>query len=260
MSCSQARPPIHFLNAPSLVSKFQRGAAVGQALLVEYFEQLPRQGEEHEAPVSAARFKRALGAFQRKVAKRYTEGTLQRLLLAPEVETRLAAVVALGLVGTLESNRAVAQLLRDEDRSIRHKASDALWSLWLRGDSPENNRELRRLMQLDEPGRALAGYTALLHRCPEFAEAYNQRAILYYRLGEYQKSIEDCEIVLKLNPVHFGALSGMAQCYLKLRKPRPALKAFRQAFRLNPGLEGVGETIRELEDALGEEKGRDDKK
>ena len=59
---------------------------------------------------------------------------------------------------------------------------------------------------------------------------------------------------------HFGALSGMAQCFLKLRKPKAALKAFRQAFRINPGLEGVEETIRALEDVLGEEGRRDDKK
>src|SRR5205807_532468 len=217
-------------------------------------------GREGEPPLSRARLRRALAAYQRKVAKRYSEGTLQRLLTSADAETRLAAAVAVGLLGTLDSNRPLAQLLHDEDRAVRQKASDALWSLWFRADTPEHNRELQRLTRLDNPRRALDGYAVLVQKAPRFAEAYNQRAILYCRLGEYQKSIEDCETVLKLNPCHFGALSGMAQCYLKLRKPRPALKAFRQAFRLNPGLEGVGETIRELEDALGEEKGRDDKK
>lgn len=233
---------------------------MSKSLLLEYFQQLPQMEESREPFQNAARLKRALGAFKRRVAKRYNEGTLQRLLYGTDEDTRLAAVAALGLLGSTESNRAVAALLHDEEAGIRNKATDALWSIWLRADEPENNRELQRLMRLENAGTALAGFHALLKKAPRFAEAYNQRAILYFRLGEYQKSIDDCETALKLNTCHFGALSGMAQCFLKLRKPRAALKAFRHAFRIHPGLEGVGETIRELEEALGEEKGRDDKK
>jgi tetratricopeptide (TPR) repeat protein len=232
---------------------------VGKSLLVEYFEELPPQTGTAQSSHSAARLRRALGAFKRKIAKRYTEGTLQRLLFCEDQQTRLAAVVALGLLGTMQSNRVVASLLHDADALLCHKAAETLWSLWLRADEPVNNRELHRLMRLDDPDKALAGFAALIRKAPQFAEAYNQRALQYFRLGEYQRAIDDCETVLKLNPVHYGAISGMAQCFLKLRKPRQALKAFRRAFRLHPGLEGIGETIRELEDALGEEKGRDDK-
>ena len=91
---------------------------------------------------------------------------------------------------------------------------------------------------------------------PRFAEVYNQRAILYFRLGELARAVADCEKVLKLNPYHFGAAGGMAQCFMKLKKPRAALRAFRNAFRVNPGLEGVEETIRALESALGGEEER----
>ncbi len=45
-----------------------------------------------------------------------------------------------------------------------------------------------------------------------------------------------------------------------MRKHRAALKAFRNALRLNPHMDGVAETIRALENALGEEGRRDDKK
>jgi Tfp pilus assembly protein PilF len=67
--------------------------------------------------------------------------------------------------------------------------------------------------------------------------------------------------VLQLNPLHFGAQAGMARCFMRLRKPRAALKAFRRAFEINPNLDGVEEAIRDLESALGEEGSRpDDKK
>ncbi len=63
-----------------------------------------------------------------------------------------------------------------------------------------------------------------------------------------------------MNPHHFGAQAGLGQCYLQMRKHRAALKAFRAALRINPNMDGVAETIRALENALGEERGRDDKK
>ncbi len=66
--------------------------------------------------------------------------------------------------------------------------------------------------------------------------------------------------MLKLNPHHFGALAGLGQCYLQQRKNKAALKAFRAAMRINPNLDGVAETIRAIENALGEEGRKDDKK
>jgi cytochrome c-type biogenesis protein CcmH/NrfG len=65
--------------------------------------------------------------------------------------------------------------------------------------------------------------------------------------------------VLKLNPYHFGAAAGLGQCQMHLGKYRAALKAFRQALRINPGLTEVLAAIQALETALGEEGRRDDK-
>jgi tetratricopeptide (TPR) repeat protein len=201
-----------------------------------------------------------LALFKKKVRSRYSEGTLQRLLDASNEEARRAAVLALGLIGTMHSNQLLAARLRDEDALVRQLAADAMWALWFRADSEANNKELQRLLRQDDPGQALAGLNSLILRAPHFAEAYNQRAICHFRQGNYTRSLADCEKVLKLNPHHFGAQSGLAQCYMKLKKPRAALKAFRCAFRMNPALEGVKETIRFLEDALGEEGKKDDKK
>ena len=132
----------------------------------------------------------------------------------------------------------------------------APWSLWFRADSPENNQELHRLMKLPIAGDAvrevLAGYRSLLTTAPRFAEAYNQRAILFYRLGDMAKSIADCERALRLNPYHFGAASGMAQCFMKQKKLRAALRSYRRANRINPRLDGVKQVIDSLERMLGE--------
>ena len=111
----------------------------------------------------------------------------------PAPAARRAAVLALGLVGTMKANKTVAGMLRDDDRITRQLASDALWSLWFRADSDANSRELRRLIQVSDPKKAVAGLDALINKAPHFAEAYNQRATLHYRLGDFTRSIADCD-------------------------------------------------------------------
>jgi tetratricopeptide (TPR) repeat protein len=158
------------------------------------------------------------------------------------------------------SNAIVAAMLHDSDRGVRQLAADALWSLWFRADTNDNNQELNRLMNLRDRRKKRSGLDALIVRAPNFAEAYNQRAMLHFQNEEWQKSITDCERVLKLNPYHFGAAAGLGRSYMELGKHRAALRSFRHALRINPGLEDVEEAIRALENALGEEGRRDDKK
>jgi tetratricopeptide (TPR) repeat protein len=236
----------------------ERGADVGMALLVTYYKELPQRKHGEKPSEWAERLQGGLNEFKKKVAARYTEGTLQRLLECPHTVARRAAVLALGLTGTIRSNQAVAGMLYDEDGKVRQFASDGLWLLWFRADKPENNRELQRLMRLandkkGDPEKALAGLNLLIKKAPRFAEAYNQRAILHYRAEAFDKAVADCEVVLKLNPYHFGAASGLARSYLELKKPRAALKAYRAALRINPGMGEVAQAIRFLENVLGEE-------
>jgi tetratricopeptide (TPR) repeat protein len=233
---------------------------VGTALLVEYYDALPVRREGMDSEVYGARMQAALGKFKKRVRARYTEGTLQRLLENPNARTRRAAVLALGLIGTIASNEALSGRLHDDDPEARERSADALWALWFRADSDENNQELQRLLRLRDADKAIDGLDALIRKSPGFAEAYNQRAILYFRQKEYDKCASDCEKALQLNPHHFGAQSGLARCFMRLRKPRAALKAFRRAYAINPNLDGVEDAIRDLENALGEEGRMDDKK
>src|SRR5262249_16567337 len=119
---------------------------------------------------------------------------------------------------------------------------------------------LQRIMRLRDGEKKLNALEALIRKAPGFAEAYNQRAILYFTMKDYQKCVADCEKVMQLNPHHFGAQAGMARSLMRMRKPRAALKAFRRAFEINRNMEGVEEAIRDLESALGEEGKTDDKK
>jgi len=243
---------------------------MGTPLLVEFFSALPEDAvqEAPDLPVSRsgdregtarkpvtggkARRRAAVHVFCKQVQERYTEGTLLRLLHVGDVASRRAAVFALGLLGTMSSNEALAVCLHDEDEEVTRLASDALWTLWFRADTSQHSDELHRLVRSRDQEKTLTGLTDLIRRAPQFAEAYNQRAVVYFRQEQFDRSAVDCEAALRLNPHHFGAQAGLGQCYLRLRKHRAALRALKVALRINPRLEGVAEAVRSLENTLGE--------
>ena len=85
---------------------------------------------------------------------------------------------------------------------------------------------------------------------PDFAEGWNKRATVYYLMGEYQKSLADCDEVMKRNPYHFGALSGYGMIYLQLDQPAKALDYFQRALKVNPNLDSINETVERLKPLL----------
>jgi tetratricopeptide (TPR) repeat protein len=233
---------------------------VSTALLVEYYQQLPERRENEGNEEWRRRLRAATNIFRKHVAGRYMEGTLIRLLDSTDALSRRAALLALALTGTMDSNEAVAIRLHDDDDEVRQLAADALGKIWFRADSEANNVELQRLSRTRDRQKAFAGLDRLIAKAPTFAEAYNQRAILAYSMKQYERSILDCEKVLELNPFHFAALVGLGQCYLQLRRQKPALKAFRNALRINPNLDEIAETVRAIEASLGDDGRRDEKK
>ncbi|MFO0799278.1 MAG: tetratricopeptide repeat protein [Gemmataceae bacterium] len=222
-------------------------------LLVTYFDRLPPLNPGDDEELWAAGAGPLVNHFKDEVRGKYTEGTLARLLAAADARTRRAAALAIGLLGTMGCNQALAARLRDDDPLVQRLASDALWEVWFRGGTEDENRALQLAVREKEPAARKAALDDLISLAPDFAEARNQRAIWFFKQGQYPKAVADCEVVLRLNPVHFGAAAGLGQCYLKLKKPRAALRAFRQALDINPTLEHLHDTIQALKEALDSE-------
>ena len=221
--------------------------------LVELYQELPEARPGDDPEDWSVRMRVAYRAFRDRVLKAYTEGTLQRLLGHHDMIARRAAVVAVGLIGTMASNHTVAARLHDEDLVVRDLATDTLWELWFRGGTPEQNQELQRILRLRDADRMLPALDALIRSAPGFAEAVNQRAIVHFRRGEFRRSISDCRRVMRMNPHHYGAQSGMGQCYLRLNNGRAALDALELALRIHPSLDGIQATIEVIRESLGDE-------
>ncbi|AKG24807.1 tetratricopeptide repeat protein [Calothrix sp. 336/3] len=127
--------------------------------------------------------------------------------------------------------------LRNPDENVREQATRKLWRLWFQQKGIYGLEMIERSQKLLDAGESVeaeAILTELIHNQPDFAEAWNRRAFLYYTSSQYQKSLNDCEEVLKLNPVHFGALHGMGLCYLATGDYSQAIRCFQRALEIQP--------------------------
>ena len=170
-----------------------------------------------------------------------------------DVETRRLGVLALGERGLMADMPQLSQALRDVDPLVRAFAENTMWRVWSRsGDDAVDQLFAVGVEQMGARlgEAAVETFTEVIRRRPEFAEGWNKRATVYYLVGEYEKSLADCDEVMKRNPYHFGALSGYGMIYLKLDRPAKALDYLQQALRVNPNLESVQQTVEMLKSML----------
>lgn len=85
---------------------------------------------------------------------------------------------------------------------------------------------------------------------PEFAEGWNRRATLYFMMSDYGRSLADIEQTLRLEPRHFGALSGLAAILQKSRKNQRALDTWYRVLDIYPANRQAQKTVIELEEKL----------
>jgi tetratricopeptide (TPR) repeat protein len=86
---------------------------------------------------------------------------------------------------------------------------------------------------------------------PDFAEAWNKRATVYFLMDNYGASLSDIRETLALQPRHFGALAGFGMILKAMDRNEEAIKVLKRAIEINPRLENVQEAIDALEKASG---------
>jgi tetratricopeptide (TPR) repeat protein len=192
-------------------------------------------------------------SFVKAVAERYTLSTLARLALGGGAVVRRAATMAVGFLGDYSHSSILGRALSDRDRGVRLLADSGIRQLWRRDGNRRQQQLLARLCRLnqnDQYADAIPAATELIDEAAHFAEAWNQRAVAHFALRQFEDAANDCHQTLELNPYHFGALVGMAHCYLQLDEPFAALENFRRALSLNPDLADVRGRIDLLERTL----------
>ena len=146
-----------------------------------------------------------------------------------------------------------SRLITTKNVKMAHLISEDIWNIWSRYDNKDvtelfNNGETA--MNRGDFQTALNNFNNVIEIAPGFAEAWNKRATVYYQMENYQASLADIIETLKLEPRHFGAITGRGLCYMKLDKWQLALNSFEQALGINPWLQRVSENIKYLKRML----------
>ncbi|MGD9839639.1 MAG: tetratricopeptide repeat protein [Afipia sp.] len=138
------------------------------------------------------------------------------------------------------------------------KAVEArIWAVWTA--TPSDTAALlmaRAKLAMDgkEIDVALKLLDAVIKLRPDYIEAWNRRATIYYLQNDYSRSMEDIRQVLIREPRHFGALAGLGMIMQETGDDKHALDAFRKALAINPYLERVPELVKSLTEKV---EGRD---
>ena len=117
-----------------------------------------------------------------------------------------------------------------------------IWAAWLQHDDAEVRAAMEAGMRDMDAQRwrdALGRFDAAIALAPDFAEAWNKRATVYYLMGDFAASSADVVETLRLEPRHFGALIGQGMMHWQERNIDLALLYFRRALTVNQYMDNI---------------------
>ena len=158
--------------------------------------------------------------------KRVTDGLLDALKTAPDPDT--AAVL---------ENRL--------ERAWLHAGSPAVTLLLGQGI---------RLMNAGEAENAVQSFSDAITLQPDIAEAWRQRAVARYHMGDMNGAINDLQETVRLEPRNFAAFRTLSEIATARQDWKGAYAAWQKLLELDPKTPGGEDRLRDLKRrALGEE-------
>jgi tetratricopeptide (TPR) repeat protein len=141
----------------------------------------------------------------------------------------------------------------EEGRAVEAK----IVAIWLRsGDA-----EVDTMMHWANTALSIGSYELAINYLdtivvtkPDFAEGWSRRATAYFYLGDFERSLDDIERTLALEPRHFGAIAGLGLVRERQGRLEEALEAFDRALAIDPNLEDIRIHKFLIEDKLGRRK------
>jgi tetratricopeptide (TPR) repeat protein len=174
------------------------------------------------------------------------------------VSLAFASCIGMGMPAAADQHDASLEPLMTELKTAptaeaARPIEQRIWSIWGKsGDATVDilmEQGVARLNEGDDDA-ALELFDRIVGLAPGFAEGWNKRATTLYTMGRFDRSMKDIDKVLALEPRHFGALSGLGLCNIRLGNDKAALAAFQRAAALDPNLPGVQANIEALKKRL----------
>jgi tetratricopeptide (TPR) repeat protein len=135
------------------------------------------------------------------------------------------------------------------DETSAKAIEDRIWAMWLVSGSDTCTLLMARVKDATDDKNydlAIKLLDAVIAIKPDYVEAWNRRATVYYLKQDYGHSLADLREVLAKEPRHFGALSGLGLILQDIGDDKDALEAYRKALAIDPHLENIPEVVKTL--------------
>jgi tetratricopeptide (TPR) repeat protein len=143
------------------------------------------------------------------------------------------------------------------DDTIAKGIEERIWAQWVISRSDTANllmTRVRTAIEKKDTDLAIKLLDAIVKIKPDYIEAWNRRATLYYMKKDYGHSIADIREVLKREPRHFGALAGLGLIMQDIGDDKQALEIYRRALAVYPRLKKIPDVVKTLQEKV---EGRD---
>lgn len=143
------------------------------------------------------------------------------------------------------------QLSQSPNAEESYPIEQEIWSIWVETESTELELLMQQGMFAMHSGNlntAIDIFSEAIELDPNYAEAWNKRATVFYMQDRYADSINDIQQTLVLEPRHFGALSGLGLIYSAIGDLPAAIKAFEIVLTVNPQSPSANRLLRRLKE------------
>ncbi len=135
------------------------------------------------------------------------------------------------------------------DEETAKAIENRIWALWMVSGSDTANLLMTRVrgaVEGKDLDLAIKLLDALIKIRPNYVEAWNRRATIYYMKKDYGRALADIDQVLKREPRHFGALSGLGLMLQDMGDDKQALEVYRRTLSIYPRIERIPNLVKEL--------------
>src|ERR1700745_1014552 len=135
------------------------------------------------------------------------------------------------------------------DADIAKQVESRIWAIWLASGSDTADLLMSRVkaaIEAKDTRLAIQLLDSIIEIKPDYIEAWNRRATLFFAMKDYGRAMADIQEVLNREPRHFGALAGLGMILEEVGEDKQALEAFRKALAINPHMQKIPEQVKAL--------------
>lgn len=146
-----------------------------------------------------------------------------------------------------------SDLKRERNEKAAERIAGRIWGEWSQSGSASIDLMMQWSQKAIEDQKydvALDFLDQVVTLQPDYAEGWNRRATVHFLMKNFGKSMSDINQTLRLEPRHFGALSGLAQIMAATGHKQSALEAWQKVLAIYPMMRNAQDQVATLSEEL----------